>query len=282
MRIDSAICRAAVSLILVGTVGLWATAGVTQVDSVVEPAPPVEDATEDSAAPVAEPGAEVEAAADEAVVPDSDPRPDRQAEDDSAAAEAAEVAEEEAAPRTTQATYDIRDLLVDVPDFTDAPQFEFHDVEPASPYAGTGAFRRPAPGEFDADADADAGLTQEERIEQIETMIKEVVAPDSWRDNGGSLGAVREIDGKLYVTQTPKNQAAVALLAEMRAVQRKTVRIRAHWVLTQRSALEPFLKPATAAAATRRGATPEAGAGARRRRRRRGQCSRSTPPTSTA
>ena len=47
--------------------------------------------------------------------------------------------------------------------------------------------------------------TQEEVIEEITTLLRETVDPDSWRDNGGTLGALREWAGRLFITQTPEN-----------------------------------------------------------------------------
>src|SRR4051794_34962953 len=36
-------------------------------------------------------------------------------------------------------------------------------------------------------------------------LITDTVASDTWRDNGGNLGAIREIGGQLVVSQTPEN-----------------------------------------------------------------------------
>jgi hypothetical protein len=47
------------------------------------------------------------------------------------------------------------------------------------------------------------------RIETLLTVIRESVAPDSWREEGG-LGSILEIDGQLVVTQTASNHRAVA------------------------------------------------------------------------
>lgn len=65
-----------------------------------------------------------------------------------------------------------------------------------------------APTTHPADADDDdseLGMTREEMIEEITTFLKETVDPDSWRDNGGSTGALSEWGSRLLVTQTPAN-----------------------------------------------------------------------------
>jgi len=49
-------------------------------------------------------------------------------------------------------------------------------------------------------------------------LITEKVAPDSWRDYGGTLGSLCMIDGRLYVEQSPANLQKVArFLDELRA-----------------------------------------------------------------
>lgn len=68
------------------------------------------------------------------------------------------------------------------------------------------AASRPADGNDDY---ADEGMTWEEAIESISTFIKEDVDPDSWRDNGGEVGAVREFGGRLFIRQTPEGHRGV-------------------------------------------------------------------------
>ena len=68
--------------------------------------------------------------------------------------------------------------------------------------------------EFGDEEEEDEGRTREELIEEITTLIKDTVDPDSWRDNGGSVGSIRELSGQLIVTQTPKNQREVVSLLE--------------------------------------------------------------------
>ena len=47
--------------------------------------------------------------------------------------------------------------------------------------------------------------------------IKSIVAPDTWRDSGGTVGSIRELNGQLIVNQTVDNQRAIAvLLARLR------------------------------------------------------------------
>jgi hypothetical protein len=45
-----------------------------------------------------------------------------------------------------------------------------------------------------------------EMVDELTRLITEIVEPDSWRDAGGSLGSIRELGGRLIVTQSATNQ----------------------------------------------------------------------------
>ena len=61
------------------------------------------------------------------------------------------------------------------------------------------------------EAAADPNYEKAQRVIQI---IRETVAPDSWRDAGGNVGSIREINGRLVVAQTETNHAQIAKLLE--------------------------------------------------------------------
>lgn len=46
--------------------------------------------------------------------------------------------------------------------------------------------------------------------EIIARLLTEGVDPESWRDNGGTIGHVRLLNGRLLITQTPENHAQIA------------------------------------------------------------------------
>ena len=52
------------------------------------------------------------------------------------------------------------------------------------------------------------------KAEQLVQLIRETVAPDSWRDAGGPVGAIREINGRLVITQTEANHALITKLLD--------------------------------------------------------------------
>lgn len=112
--------------------------------------------------------------------------------------------------------YDIRDLLVIVPDYA-PPQL-------------TGGL--PGPTTMPATAPAEpAAPTQEDRVKSIYKMIEDIVAPETWKDRGGSAGALRELQGQLIVTQTPENHVQIVeLLEQLRAARRVQCEVDAQFI----------------------------------------------------
>ena len=69
-----------------------------------------------------------------------------------------------------------------------------------------------------ADSHASGAPTFEEMVESITRLIEDAVDTDSWKDNGGSTGAMRELAGRLIITQTPSaHRQIVNLLRTLRA-----------------------------------------------------------------
>ncbi|MDB5289616.1 MAG: Bacterial type and secretion system protein [Phycisphaerales bacterium] len=66
--------------------------------------------------------------------------------------------------------------------------------------------------------EATTGCTREEAAEMLAKVIMETVSPDSWRDAGGNIGAIRELSGLLVVTHTVEgHQQILRLLEQLRA-----------------------------------------------------------------
>ena len=58
------------------------------------------------------------------------------------------------------------------------------------------------------------GLSPEERVSRLTTIITTTVASDAWQDNGGATGKIAELNGQLVVTGTPQMLRDVAKLLE--------------------------------------------------------------------
>ncbi|HET6248462.1 MAG TPA: hypothetical protein VFE47_12240 [Tepidisphaeraceae bacterium] len=53
------------------------------------------------------------------------------------------------------------------------------------------------------------GMTRQDAVDAIEQAIETRIDPDSWRDNGGTIGNLRELQGQLIVTQTKRAHARI-------------------------------------------------------------------------
>jgi type II secretory pathway component GspD/PulD (secretin) len=91
-----------------------------------------------------------------------------------------------------------------------------------------------------------AGPAANEREYGLMQLITETVGPDSWRDAGGDVGAIRiGMNGQFIVTQTPDNHRALQqLLAELLRTKGKMVRVRAHWLLLSQAEADKLFPPA--------------------------------------
>jgi type II secretory pathway component GspD/PulD (secretin)/tetratricopeptide (TPR) repeat protein len=142
--------------------------------------------------------------------------------------------EDDLASNVVTRVYDIRDLIVSVADFDNPPDFQINQSSQAggggggqSLFGGTGQ------------QDDQAGGTRDDLVASIIQLIQDTVARDSWRDNGGSVGAIRELSGQLIVTQTPENQRQlVRLLEQLRETRAIQITVEARFLTVQRNFLE--------------------------------------------
>src|SRR5438552_13732122 len=83
------------------------------------------------------------------------------------------------------------------------------------------------------------GATRTELVDSIIKLIEDTVANESWKDNGGTVGSLRELSGQLIVTQTPENQRQlVKLLEQLRETRAIQVTIETRFLKVQRNFLE--------------------------------------------
>jgi general secretion pathway protein D len=146
--------------------------------------------------------------------------------------------------------YDIRDLIINVPDFNDAPQFSL-DASQNQGNSGGGGGGSGTGGATQggvsntlfagsgANGIKETGPTRQELVDSITKLIEDTVATDTWKDNGGSVGALRELEGQLIVTQTPENhRQLVNLLEQLRETRAIQVTIEARFLTVQRNYLQ--------------------------------------------
>ncbi len=112
---------------------------------------------------------------------------------------------EQALRRSVIKVYDIRDLLMEVPMFTDAPRFDLQSALSntnsgggggggGSSGSGQGVF-----GNTDQNSQQERPLSKQQRGEQIAQLIRDTVEPDIWLENGGQYASIRYFNGRLIV-----------------------------------------------------------------------------------
>ncbi len=127
-------------------------------------------------------------------------------------------------PTTVTRTYDIRDLIIEIPDFTNAPDFSLIDRQDNdstnAPVVGNN--RTSLYGRGDGGGKQNE-KTRAELIHETAQFIMDEVDPTSWNVRGGKTGSLVETSGNFIITQTPQNLEAIEQLLqgfrETRAVQ---------------------------------------------------------------
>jgi hypothetical protein len=93
--------------------------------------------------------------------------------------------------------YPVEDLVTDIPDFVDAPDFSLQSSTQQSQGGGGGS-----QGLFSnqsGERDREPVKTKEERGAELVALITETIRPDVWADNGGTA-TIRYFRGSLVVT----------------------------------------------------------------------------------
>mgnify|MGYP002777649612 CR=1 FL=1 len=133
--------------------------------------------------------------------------------------------------------YDIRDLLVEVRDYSEVPQFDLNSALQAG--SGTGGGGGSTSPIQSTTTQQQTGRTVEERTDELVRLITEQIDPDNWRENGGAVGFVSRFKGNLLITNTPKNHRAIgALLRRLREIRAMQVNIEARFLLVSQDFFE--------------------------------------------
>lgn len=121
--------------------------------------------------------------------------------------------------------YPISDLLMDIPTYNGAPPTDLRtSVAQAQNNAGRDRVPEPLwqPDHDDID-DYEEDPVVQGKIDQLIELIRDTVAPSSWRERGGTIGSIRELNQQLVVTQNSEAQRQIGglleKLREQRAIQ---------------------------------------------------------------
>lgn len=114
--------------------------------------------------------------------------------------------------------YPVEDLLMIVPDFTDAPQFSLDSQQNQGQGGGgggggqggiqQGGITNNIFGSNTSTTNTEQVKTKAERAQELVELIEAVVSPDVWKDNGGNA-TIRYYNGMLVVTAPRPVQEAI-------------------------------------------------------------------------
>jgi Flp pilus assembly secretin CpaC len=127
--------------------------------------------------------------------------------------------------------YDIRDLLIEVPDYDNAPEFDLNTIFQQGGQTGGGGGGASPFGGGQQDVDRQ---DREELIQELQDIIQSNVDPDGWEDLGGETGTIQELNGNLIITNTPKNHRAITgLLSKLRSVRNMQINVESRFLLVR-------------------------------------------------
>ncbi len=132
--------------------------------------------------------------------------------------------------------YDIRDLLIEIPDYPNAPELDLQNVLQQSGQGGGGGGQSPF---NDEDEDQEPGRTLQERTDELINIITTNVDSQGWQENGGDVGFIQQLQGSLIITNTPANHRAVhGLLSKLREVRAMQINVETRFLLVSQDFFE--------------------------------------------
>jgi len=144
------------------------------------------------------------------------------------------ASDEQIRRNTTLHIYDLRDLVVEIPNFDEAPTLDLNSVLQGS--QGGGGGQSPFTNVDTVDMER---IPLEERLEVIIDIVVQNIDPDGWQDNGGSTGTIQQLNGMLIITNTPKNHRAIqGLLSKLREVRAMQINVETRFLLVSQDFFE--------------------------------------------
>lgn len=101
--------------------------------------------------------------------------------------------------------YDMNDLLLVVPEYSNAPQFDLNSVLQSTgggQRGGGGGGQSPFQSTNTGGNNTFGGAqlpSREQRADELMTLIKDLVEPEQWIDNGGEGGSMRRFQGAILI-----------------------------------------------------------------------------------
>jgi len=146
--------------------------------------------------------------------------------------------------KTVTVFYDIKDLLVQVPNYTNVPSFDLTSVlmTAQSQAHGSSPFSGSEIGRGGDNADVFKGPKRgsgEEVSRAIVDVIQRTIDPTGWSDLGGATGSITTMNGNLIIKNTPANHQAISgLLSKLREVRAMQINVEARFMLVAQDFFE--------------------------------------------
>ena len=145
------------------------------------------------------------------------------------------IASEEVLRKNTPVViYDVKDLLIEIPNYTNVPTFDLASMLQTAQGGGSGTspFRDAGGSDRVKNLGGIEHRTRDERIRQIVDIVEQTIDPEGWKDLGGSTGSIQELNGSLIITNTPTNHQAISgLLAKLREVRAMQINVETRFLL---------------------------------------------------
>jgi type II secretory pathway component GspD/PulD (secretin) len=129
--------------------------------------------------------------------------------------------------------YDIRDLLIEVPNYGDAPEFDLQSVLQSSGGRGSSSSQSPFK-DNGQNGNKTIRKTIDERTDDLIKIITSNIDEQGWQENGGEIGAIQRLQGSLIITNTPANHRAIhGLLSKLREIRAMQINVETRFLLVR-------------------------------------------------
>lgn len=139
--------------------------------------------------------------------------------------------------------YDVKDLLIDIPDFRDAPRIDLQQALQAAANRGGGGGQSPFQNDNENDQqfrDQREGIRRQ-RIDELQRILTDNVDPEGWVVTGGETGTIQPLynQGSFIILNTPKNHREITgLLRKLREVRAMQINVECRFLLVNQDFFE--------------------------------------------
>jgi general secretion pathway protein D len=148
------------------------------------------------------------------------------------------ASDEKIRKHTALLIYDVRDLLIEVPDYTDVPRIDLQQALQSNQGGGGGQSPFRDTGQNDQ---RQLLRDREQRMDDLISIITGNIDFEGWQDNGGDTGKIQKLTnaGNLIITNTPKNHRAISgLLSKLRDVRAMQINVETRFLLVNQNFFE--------------------------------------------